>query len=276
MPPSPNSKGDTVKIQEIDLDEIEDIDAQPDEDFIAGIRQRGQLAPVILEQTRKGTKYRVTAGRRRIAALRVLAARWAALSPDEQAQARTDRYPQPYVLAHVRHKIGTVERTLDLLVENLQRSRNYAAEADAVATLLEAGFTERRITDETGIPIAKVSQLAKMKRSLVPGAFDKLRRNEITKSAALGLMRLPEDQQATLAQEDALPVATVAAAVRAYNQDALAALDQIETPAAYGFMDLAAQLDAATGRFAGEQRHALAIAAEILRSYRPQAEAAGG
>lgn len=258
-----------MKVQPIALDQIEDTTTPAPRDLMDSILSRGQLVPVVLFQGRAGRKFRIIDGMRRIAAIRAL---W------DEYHKEYDRYkisedpdkveptpPPETVAAHIRHKVSPSDRALDTLTFNGVRSRNYAAEADAVGLLLEDGFSERAITQATGVSLPKVKELSKLKAGLVPDAFERLRRGEITRSTAMALLKLPTERQDELTQEETLTGAVAQSAVRAYNQSLLSDLDQIATPAMHGYVDLAAQLDAVVGRFSGAQRKLLAEAAELLR-----------
>ena len=169
---------------------------------------------------------------------------------------------------------ATQDRAEGTLVSNVLRDRNMAAEATAVASLLEK-MTEQEIHERTGVPLRIVKELAAMRKNLVPEAFEQVRSGQIKRAAAKQMLKLSPEHQQRLVKEaepkeengrpQRVTIKEVQSAVRAERQDLLASLDQIDTPPLADFAALADQVDATAQKFAGEKRKVLVAAAAILR-----------
>ena len=240
-----------MQISRVPLDRIAPSTLEAPAELVTSL-QTGQIHPVIL---RFGNPMAIVDGQRRVAALRALG--------------------QEHIFAVVVRDADDAAAAVTTLAANIVRSRNPGAEADAVATLLEAGQTEADIAATTGVSRRVVTELLSLKQNLTPAAFSALRTGKLARAAALSMRKLPEATQTELIQGDTVRIKDVNAALRAQKS---ALLDQLETapvaPQQARYATLAAQIEAAALSFAGDQRATLTDAAEILRAHAPAQEAA--
>lgn len=258
---------DVIALEDVERDEC---------DVRIGLRESlsnlGQRQPIKVrrrdgESLKKGRRrYVLVEGRHRCAALADLGRKevWAVIEPLGGGQKST---------------VDRAEETLSTIV----RERNLAAEADAVARLLEAKRSVEDIAERTGVPLRTVKELAAMQVGLIPEAFEKVRQGKVARAAAKQMLRLtPEAQRALVDQSEQLVerdepggapharpqrvrIKDVQSAVRAQRNDMFAQLDQVETPTISTFAGLADQVDAAAMKFAGDRRKLLVDAAAVLR-----------
>lgn len=253
-----------IVLEQVPLEQIEPHGVDVRQSLKVSLNKVGQRDPVKLRRrvgtpekaVRKGL-YVIEDGRHRIAAAEALG--WKMIRAEVKPLGGGQK--------------ATLDRAEGTLVSNVLRERNMAAEANAVADLLEK-MTEQEIHERTGVPLRIVKELAAMRRALVPEAFERVRAGTIKRAAAKQMLKLSPEHQKRLVleaepKEDGktarVTIKEVQSAVRAERQDLLAALDQIETPPLAEYGALADQVDAAAQRFAGEKRKALVAAAAILR-----------
>jgi len=144
----------------------------------------GHTTDVVLNEfpmLTEGKKYRVIDGRKTINAL---------IGENKKK-----------VMARVYNNLPVDLEKYVLLVRNLQRSHSPVVEAESFQELINQGKSQKDISEITGIQPSIISQrlaLLRLPRSIL----DRLRRNEITYSAAKRIGGLPLDVQNRIAGEE--------------------------------------------------------------------------
>ena len=152
------------------------------------------------------------------------------------------------------------------LVANLSRTRNVAAESDALVTLQDKGLTGKEIAEQTGLPLRNITELIQLRGKLVDYAFDLLRVGDMSLSTAKRLQRLDKaaQEELLLNNEGRLRGKDVEAAISAENNKLLQDVAQI--PAITTGNDIiATQIDQIALKLTGNKRNILLDAAEIIR-----------
>jgi len=223
-----------------------------DKTYVASMQARKaqklapQIIPIIV--TEDDGKYHIYDGLRRVAALRLIG----------------HNSVDAYVATKGTDFISDEDlHALTIAINNL-RSQNVASEAVAVEHLLNAGWTETTIHERTGIPLLKVRGLIKLKKNLVPEAFQKLKDGKLAESTAKRVARLPEKEQQRVVAEKRITKKDADAAVRHHEQSMLN-VENIQTPIISLNEDLAAQVDAFAQKLSGKNRQTLIDAAHIIR-----------
>jgi hypothetical protein len=247
----------TVKTETIEVDLIDDPGVEVRPDLLSAIRALGFLInPLYLQP--KGDRYVVLWGKHRTACLRRLR---------EPGRHGRDRWET--VEAVIDRRRATTEikdvRAMAVLIENHVRATNPGAEIDAVAQLARRQRPEQ-IARGTGLNLRVVKDLIRMGKKLHPTALDALRVGNLSLSGGKALLKLPsEEQEKVISGADGkIRVRDVSAAVRSRQTSLLSRLDG-PGPMYSNLTDLANQLDAVVGQFAGDDRRTLINAAEILR-----------
>lgn len=220
-----------MKITKVDtryirLDEVEPTTITHDMTLQRSIALIGQQVPVILseaiEADTKKIVYRIHAGQRRISALREL--------NEELVMARVyqpdivELHHDPEYKADFDHLMAKIAAS-----ENLVRSPNAGAEADALWSLLderlrgEVGLGDLRdaineITAQTGINRTTIKALIELRSHLCDRGVEMLREGVIATSTAKQLRRLTRTEQTELIEqcEGAAPkLKDIQAAIRA-------------------------------------------------------------
>lgn len=244
VPPQPQ-KVRFVRLEEIEptpgWEEIPDSDPR-----LLSIQKNGQLQPVHLVKDENGLHI-IEDGARRISCLRKLGKNTC----------------QAIVEDHNDHR-----RSLNTLIHNLQRNNNPAREAEAVALLQDEGMTLEEITQQTGIPVTRIRQVAAYREKLDTSAFEALKEGRVREAAAKKLTNLPKKEQKKVvkASEGQVREKDVASALRAHKTAELE-LDTIDVPPVITrYEALADELDTIAQGQAGTTRKLLVDAAAVLRS----------
>lgn len=238
-----------LKVQMIDLSEIEEQDCRVDHGLLRSIVAHGIVHPVRLECVGLPVdggcwRYRIVDGRRRVAAARSLGI--------EQVPALVYRVLSDDV------------RQVIVLLSNLQRSPNPMMEAESLYQLLSEGWSEDRITKELGISKARYRQRYKL-LDLNSNLQEKLRVGEMTLGAALEATKLlDEDQEELGCEEGRVTQAEVSAKTR-MQQMQLLDLGSVDIPPPMSEREqLAVSLTQIAQDYQGQKRQVLLEAAVVL------------
>ena len=152
------------------------------------------------------------------------------------------------------------------LVANISRTRNVAAESDALVTLQAEGMTAKEISEQTGLPLRNITELVDLRGQLIAKAFTMLREGNMSLSTAKRLQRLEPNAQEELIlnTEGRLRGKDVESALRAENNKLLQEIAQIPAVTT-GHSIMASQLDQLAQKMTGEKRKVIINAAEIIR-----------
>tara|TARA_R100000353_G_scaffold172065_1_gene136903 strand:+ start:8124 stop:8873 length:750 start_codon:yes stop_codon:yes gene_type:complete len=213
--------------------------------IIKSISMIGQRIPIIVTPTEGEYKYKVLDGNRRLCALKQLS--------EEKVDA--------YVVTN------TAEyNAITTLVANISRTRNVAAESDALVTLQAEGLTAKEISEQTGLPLRNITELVDLRGQLIAKAFTMLREGNMSLSTAKRLQRLEPNAQEELIlnTEGRLRGKDVESALRAENNKLLQEIAQIPAVTT-GHSIMASQLDQLAQKLTGEKRKVIINAAEIIR-----------
>ena len=152
------------------------------------------------------------------------------------------------------------------LVANISRTRNVAAESDALVTLQAEGMTAKEISEQTGLPLRNITELVDLRGQLIAKAFTMLREGNMSLSTAKRLQRLEPNAQEELIlnTEGRLRGKDVESALRAENNKLLQEIAQIPAVTT-GHSIMASQLDQLAQKLTGEKRKVIINAAEIIR-----------
>jgi ParB/RepB/Spo0J family partition protein len=183
----PRSTVVRVALDEIATPDVSDHDAI--EDMAASIRAVGMLQPVVLvRHVNNSKRFRIVAGRRRIAALLAIC------KQDENDPAGV------HVHAHVFDTLSKAEAAERLLRENANRSDNYLAERDALLTLQAQGLEPKQIAQRLRVNLTWVNRRLSLAALPEPIA-QALRRGDVTFTTALQIVRLPAQARTKLARQ---------------------------------------------------------------------------
>lgn len=224
--------------------------------IIKSISMIGQRIPIIVTPTSELAlyderrfegeyKYTVLDGNRRLCALKQLSIE----KVDAYVVTNTAEY-----------------NAITTLVANISRTRNVAAESDALVTLQAEGMTAKEISGQTGLPLRNITELVDLRRQLIAKAFTMLREGNMSLSTAKRLQRLEPNAQEELIlnTEGRLRGKDVESALRAENNKLLQEIAQIPAVTT-GHSIMASQLDQLAQKLTGEKRKVIINAAEIIR-----------
>lgn len=193
------------RTEEIDLDRIVTTGEMSESVFMNIFRSLSTInrvfQPVLVVE--EGETYRLVFGQRR-----VLAARKAGHTK---------------ILAIIFDE-GTPEEVLGifLLIENLNRSPNPAAEAEALSKVMTAyKWSKTDVTRNLGIKASLVSSRVKLLDKLVPEAFQQLKEGNISLSVAKRFCKLPAEKQRELLRKERVTLEEADDAVRETNLEEL-------------------------------------------------------
>jgi ParB-like chromosome segregation protein Spo0J len=176
-------KARRVKVADITLE----ADGRKDDTLVSSIRRVGLLEPPVLVAV--GDRYKVIAGRRRVAAVKLIA------KQDDNEETAT-------VEAKVFEE-GTLsggEMASLLLTENGNRSENPVVEMRAVQALVREGFTVAEIAASLG----QSPQWVRRRQSLAtlhPTLVKELKARRLTFTNAVRMAGMPESEQAMIVDE---------------------------------------------------------------------------
>lgn len=220
LPPAPLKRRNAV----VELEELPKTLAgpKPPASLVRSIKHLGMLVPVLLAADAKG-KYKVIAGRRRIAAAR---------------EAELDKIPAcVYDVDDL--EAGYAE--LMTLVENEQRSSNAVAEIEALRRLVKGGASEKEIARDCGMPVSRIRARLRIAAGLSEDLWEGMRKGKVSLPVAQAACRMPAKLQKRLhdqlAETGHLALVDVAAIKRVRAAKAAAAIpadafgDLTETPA---------------------------------------------
>jgi hypothetical protein len=241
------------------LTEIELSDCAPDASLARSIEIDGLIVPIILSFISDDTgyidphatvKYRIIDGKRRVATLRDMG--------------------KLYVNAELRN-IGSASQARVTLAANIARSRNIAAEAQAIQAIIQddplAAADIDHLCAITGIRKVVIKELLALYSGLDKICFDLLGKGLLKPTLAKKLIRLPKAVQRGLAISLPLTGKTVDAALRDQRVEQLTIIDDIEVPTLTQSSYVAQSIDAFAVRMSGSERQILMQAAEIVRRY---------
>lgn len=231
---------------DVALDKIESVDCSAPDGLVKSIEQRGLLNPVLLMHD--GQQYRVIAGRRRVAACRQL--RWQSIPANV-----------------VDCEQGSSLKSMLMLDENLHRSANPIAEAEAMQQIMQDyGIDERELAKLLSININVIRQRLRL-LSLHPQLRERCREGKISVNAAIHAVKLSEHTQAELANTD-IKITNRMVQSLLQNQRAqqveLSALGDVLSNSNHEYVDLAARLSAIAMTTHNSHRAVLLEAALVL------------
>lgn len=179
-------------IRTIPLSEIEDAEWKPDQGLVRNLQVIGQIQPVVVIAV--GNRYRLIAGRKRVAAAR-------------------EGGMDTVVALVIEEQLTEAQVAAIILSENLLRKPNPGVEANAIRQLIQSGITEKGIARLLGISQAQVSQRLSLLK-LVPEVAALLGQGRISSTTARELAKLPAERQRQLAEAGDLSMKAAQAAVR--------------------------------------------------------------
>jgi ParB/RepB/Spo0J family partition protein len=145
----------------------------PSDAFVANVKANGVLEPILVY--REGREYRLSAGRRRLAAARL---------------AGLKEIP---ALCFDRSKVNPASITL---AENLQRTRNPSSEVAALRAIIREGMSEKEIAEAAALPVAEVRERLRVIQSLDVVLLDAFCAGKLSASVARSASRLSKSKQA--------------------------------------------------------------------------------
>jgi ParB-like chromosome segregation protein Spo0J len=147
------------------------------------------------------------------------------------------------VLAARQANLGTIPATIFpagtprevlasfVVVENMNRTPNPAAEAEALDDVMRAyDWKPTDVAKNLGIPAPHVSARIKL-LALTPDLFQQLKEGKISHSLALKLCKLPRDKQTDLAERESLTLDMVEEAVKEKNMSSFIPAELFKMPA---------------------------------------------
>jgi len=233
----------------VDLSLIEDVDIKPDNDLRRSLERHGQQVPIILAQGESDAPYTIIDGKRRVATMRAMRLQ--------------------IIYAEVRADVTAVEVAQTTLATNLARSRNVAAEASALRTILDANRMAAADLDtlcnETGLRKVLVRELVDLYFALSDRSYMALAVGSIPLSTAKKLARLTKERQDELFANGTTTGKDVDAALREMHAEQLIAIDDIQVPTLDESNYISGAVESFAMRLSGEDRKVLLLAAEIIR-----------
>lgn len=123
------------------------------------------------------------------------------------------------------------QAAMDALVANLSRSPNPMNEAHLLGRLTDKGYTQEQLARALGVSQGLISQRLAL-LDLIPALQSKLKRGEMTLSAARAARKLPSADQERLVGLDRVTVGAAQGALRSYQSEMvdLSTLDVPEGP----------------------------------------------
>lgn len=161
---------------EIRLDLIDGPVVQLSNSFAASVATHGVLVPIIVRR-HAGGRYRLVAGRRRLAGARKAA--------------------HQSILAVVHDDGDEVTDAAYTIVENLHRARSIVSELAAFQTLAMRGMTDDEMQAQLGLPKRDFGALVQL-LNLAPEGVDVLVEGRMSPSSAKVLAKLPKPEQRAL------------------------------------------------------------------------------
>ncbi len=159
---------------------------------------------VVLTEIEGTDLYRVIAGKRR-----VLSAR----------KAELEKIPAMVLPS------GSPDGLLSIfvLLENMNRSPNPAAEAESIDEVMSAyGWTEAELSRNLGVPLSRIKSRIRL-FDLIPELFERLRKGDMTLTLAEKMRALPTAKQRELIERGSLTINTAEEALRRNKLDLLPA-----------------------------------------------------
>lgn len=170
----------------IPLSELPEVNESPDEDLVKSIELFGCQMPILVIDGKKG--YRIADGRRRVASLRLLEARF-----DENEES-VGTNPYRKVISALYEDDVTAEAILTIQA-NEQRSPNPAAEFEAIMRLVkDHNLSAKMVARQLRVPVATVEARMRLS-SLEPKLLEAFLGGDIAWSAVKEAVKLPKVAQ---------------------------------------------------------------------------------